>query len=790
MGIDAANSQEYPGYYGWSRDQWNQYSQQYGNSGTPIFHNNRVIGVKNSSVDLESTAAEFNSRTTSGSASPTTNPVTGNPTVNPHPPSNEEPTNRVQPNNPALTPNNGNNTPPPTAEEFIAQNRERNNELREQLDAERAETSAFRAQATSDINDLVNGQNAFEPNPLSAVDSPTYNIKLILVNPLMGALDVASQGGGVIVAQSGVTTQFNITDCRINQHVGNVNGRTDTFGSEIFLTIEEPYGFTLPERIVAACQGMGIQNHMVAEYVVEISFKGTDPTHGGPSGDLAAIKWRIPCVIAQMKMNIGATSRYDMVLYDTGDTATGIKHGIINHNISVSGATLGEWFDNFTIALNEQEEKQVTGGGESRGISIPNQYEFEIEGKHRAYVFSQLDPMFLDSNSKHGFQLDSENAITVNIAKGTSIVEMIKIVFLATTDYQRRLRYPGGDTGAQPAQVSSADIASAQEAVARDLKNIIRIDNSSDPIAYDPKRNDYARLFKYVPYEHTQLNSVLNATEYLNTRADTQRARTTARHRLSQLFSKKLLKKRYDHRFTGVNTEVLNADVNLDNLFYNATEIFAGVHNDAGNYIVGDRFNTYQEQGVREYNTTGQLVTGASGSGANPNGTPSIPGIKYLEEVDYRQKAYTSFANKTFAPDNIPNDSKFGPVRTPTGGLNAMGQIHYNLMTGDMLELSLSIKGDPYWLGQNRLARRGQGNNQGSYADYQSGSNSFLFVMRTPEGYDENTGQTPNMVEADTIAGIYMVVGVEHIFQNGMFTQTLIAYMEDTMSFGLIRTLV
>ena len=46
------------------------------------------------------------------------------------------------------------------------------------------------------------------------------------------------------------------------------------------------------------------------------------------------------------------------------------------------------------------------------------------------------------------------------------------------------------------------------------------------------------------------------------------------------------------------------------------------------------------------------------------------------------------------------------------------------------------------------------------------------------------------MVEADTIAGIYMVVGVEHVFSNGMFTQTLIAYMEDTLSFGFIRTLV
>ena len=780
-------------YYGWTQKEWSQYSSQYGNTGTPVYHKGRLVAVKNSSVDLDSTTSAFNSASntqTNSNTGPDGNPTGAtNPNANG---SNEKPDGTNNPNNPQLKENKPKSNQPPTIEETIANVKERNKQRKDEIEQQKKNNSAFKSEAANIMSELGGTKDALEPNILSQVDSPTYNLKLILCNPAAEPLKAAAAGGGVVVAESGVTTQFNITDCRINQHVGNVQGRTDTFGSEVFLTIEEPYGFTLPERLVAACQGLGIENHLVAEYVLECRFKGTDPNTGGPSDALQQLVWRIPLVIAQMKMNVAATSKYDIVLYDTGDSANAVKGGVIKQDITVSGETLGEWFDNFTVQLNEQQEKQITPNDMPSGISIAHQYEFKLEGKHRAYKFSKLDPSFIDSNSKEGFQLDNKNKITCTIQKGTHIPAMVKMMFLATTEYQKRLEIQG-DTGAVPTAPKDNDIKSAKTVTAQNLKNIVRIAGDVKVIKYDPKRNDYAKKFIYMPYEHTQLNTIMNAGEYLEARGSNAKAKATAKTRLGQLFSKKLLRKRYDHRFTGINTEVLNAEVNLDNLYFMATEIYAGVHNNAGNYKVGDRFNDYQEKGVREYNTTGELLKGGSSSPASNRVLSKLPGdIKYLEEVDYRLKQYAPFSNKTFEPDNIPNDAKFGPAGTPTGGDRKMGQVHYNLQTGDMLELTLNIKGDPYWLGASKKGRDGnsQTENDGNYAKYQEGSNSFVFVMRTPEGYDENTGQTRNMIEADTIAGIYMVVGVEHVFSNGMFTQTLIAYMEDTLSFGFIKTLV
>ena len=104
----------------------------------------------------------------------------------------------------------------------------------------------------------------------------------------------------------------------------------------------------------------------------------------------------------------------------------------------------------------------------------------------------------------------------------------------------------------------------------------------------------------------------------------------------------------------------------------------------------------------------------------------SIPDITHLEDIDFRNKSViTTFANKTFAPDNTTNEAKFGPIGTPTGGANQMQRVHYNLQTGDMLELTLNIKGDPYWLGSSRRNRKGLQTGSASqdekYADYQSG---------------------------------------------------------------------
>ena len=786
----------------WSQSDFEAYASQYGETGTPVYANGRLVNVTNPSTDLNQ-----NSRTFSRLRN---NQTVNNTPINP-PAANANSTNPGNPHgqgNPNSNPQTGNanpesnsrpNTPRSENEEIspverLANERESLIRLREEVENRERTSNLFRAQVQNELGvELQRAKDQFEPNIMSQFDSSTYNLKLHLVNPLSngGPLGAVQNGISIIVAESGVTTQFQIEDTRINQHVVNVKGRIETMGSEVFMTIVEPYGFTFTERLVNACKMMGIPNHLTAHYVLEIEFTGRDPATSAPAEALIGMKWRMPCIIAGMQMKIDNSSRYDLVLYEMGDSATSNTAAILKQDITLKVSTLGDFFDKLAVKLNELETSQVNPAKDGQGINVPNQYVFNLEDRYKAFTFSALNPTFAHSNPVELKSLDDQDQVSVTISNGTSIVDMVKVVFLATTEYQNRLGVANADA------TEPNNVAEVSQGRITELKQLVRVDTETDAIAWDDKRNDWAKKFTYKPYEHVAVNTSASADDYVPARTSVANARS----KLAQVFRHRLMKKRYDHRFTGVNTEVLNADINLNNLYYVATDFYAGVNSQATNYRVNEEFNRFQNDfTVHNGNTQAAQVPGLMGEArpgsAEPPANRGAIKHKYMEEFDVRSTAQELFVNKTFVPDTIPKDALLGPLSTPTGAPNTMGQIHYNYMTGDMLNLNLSIKGDPYWLGQTRLSRRdtkpgSQTNNQEErYADYQAGANVLLFTMRTPESYDDATGQTRNMIHADTISGLFAVYGVEHIFSSGMYTQTLMTYMEDTVSFGLMRSVL
>ena len=782
----------------WTVDEWNAHSQRTGETGNPIIQNGRVTGVNNSSLpENYYTQNKPKSFYFPVKGDNTSNQTQNNYEVEAGLDKASTVKKNLKKNTDETTGPDGNPTNDPNPQKLKQSDLKAAKELeqanKEKIENNKIRNSKFAAQALEDDN--AEFKNTFEGNVLSSVDSPTYHIKLIVVNPADGStIESYNAGGGVIIAESGVTTQIQIGDLTMNQSVGFDRGRTETYGTELFLSLLEPYGMTLTERLVGVCQELGIDNHLSAGYVVEVSFRGNDAQTGGAAENLINLKWAIPCYLAQVKIQVGNSTTYQMVLYDSGDNQS--KYHMLKQNISVKAGTLGEWFTNFEKQLNDQEKAQITGEADGNAPLIPNTFKFNIADKHKDFKFEVLDQGFIDSNPKHAFSLDDENKLQVTFNKGDSISEIVRIMFMSTVEYQKLLRIDGqkvfkdGQTPKQKEQIK------AQTDTIRNLKNIIRVDNETISTAFDKNRNDYAKRFEFFPHEYTSLNTVTSAQEYFNARGDFN----SARSKLAQLVRNKLLRKRYDHRFTGLNTEVMNVDINLDNLFYVATPMYAGTQSTTSAFQVGDRFTDAQRNlGINR--GPGQETQAVKGSATGqksvaPPPKRSVPGVKFLEEFDFRataaKRGLAMFPQKTFNPDNIPNDHRVGPTVSPGGATDTIGQIHYNQLTGDMMELSLQIKGDPYWLGASRISRRTSAKSQTNgqddkYADYQSGANSLLFVMRTPEGYDDETGQTRNMKTADTIAGLYYVYGVEHSFSAGQYTQRLMSYMEDTLTFGLFR---
>ena len=109
----------------------------------------------------------------------------------------------------------------------------------------------------------------------------------------------------------------------------------------------------------------------------------------------------------------------------------------------------------------------------------------------------------------------------------------------------------------------------------------------------------------------------------------------------------------------------------------------------------------------------------------------------------------------------------------------------------NMLNVSLEIRGDPYWLGETTeeiLARMPGLNpstqtltdNTNAYANYLKGENCFYLTFNTPAKYDERTGFV-SPKESNMFVGVYVVNRITHSFADGKFTQKIDA-IRDTQT--------
>lgn len=123
-------------------------------------------------------------------------------------------------------------------------------------------------------------------NELNKFDRYTYHLKLSMLGDF-DILQSASQENlvdrllqkkidMVVVAESGVTTGFNIIDCEITDVLSpNFRSRT-AITTEVKITLAEPYSLTLPDKLYLAGQKLGVKNWRLGTLLLELWFIGYD----------------------------------------------------------------------------------------------------------------------------------------------------------------------------------------------------------------------------------------------------------------------------------------------------------------------------------------------------------------------------------------------------------------------------------------------------------------------------------------------------------------------------------
>jgi hypothetical protein len=207
--------------------------------------------------------------------------------------------------------------------------------------------------------------------------------------------------------------------------------------------------------------------------------------------------------------------------------------------------------------------------------------------------------------------------------------------------------------------------------------------------------------------------------------------------------------KEYDYIYTGKNDDVLDFNLEFKNTFYAALAPDGG-NNSANNSVQDGASVPNQPRGAASDN----------GEGTKTESPATI-------ERDPRGDNNSSSAGST---------AETAAVRTARRFNDAI--VNSDV---DLLVATMQIWGDPFWLSDS-----GMGNymarptnlfnvNSDEQADYQNGQNDIIINFRTPVDLKDNGmfSFPQEFVNVEGFSGLYMVINVTNMFQQGKFTQEL-----------------
>ena len=132
-----------------------------------------------------------------------------------------------------------------------------------------------------------------------------------------------------------------------------------------------------------------------------------------------------------------------------------------------------------------------------------------------------------------------------------------------------------------------------------------------------------------------------------------------------------------------------------------------------------------------------------------------------------------------FVPNIVNSKAVQGPDKAKNAGSLMLGAVEVNLNSlADLANIMITVRGDPYWLGQPK--------GQSGGAPYTRGGNNFFLNINFPTYPDDSTGLM-NIVERDFgITGLYRVTQVQARYADGQFIMMLDAFRDTNTNVGLV----
>jgi len=518
----------------------------------------------------------------------------------------------------------------------------------------------------------------------------------------------------------------------------------ETSATKITFKITEPYSMGL--FLIAMQQGAlagGYGNFREAGYILMIEFAGFDDNGNPLPPDLSMNRY-IPIKILEAKLKVtGSGSVYECEANPYNEIAFREPISNTNEPVSLEGTLVKDLLNFGSTSLQGFLKREAETRVKDKEVKTIDRYEIHFpkdftdpsdSGNEisESTVFLLTDPGNMRFPNQNDIY-DPAKEIFKNKSVGT--------VDKRTYNFKKNTKIQDIITEV----VLRSDYISKQltkDAVRTNTKGMIkwfRIETHVHDLEENKQLNRQNRkiIFRVVPYE-VHISKLLPANAIPEGYA----------------VLKKTVNRIYDYLYTGKNTEIISVDLDFNFGFYTKLSSDAGAN--PGTNSDNQNVATNNKEPLSGVQVAKTLVK---------NNEHQISG--YYGNTDVKT---TSGADK----DDTAQIKNFREIFTNPG---------------DMVELNMTIRGDPYYLansGFGNQIKKPKGDNlmEDGSMNYQSGEVDIVLNFRTPIDFDLMTGLYKFNTSVDQFSGLYQIMEVESKFNQNKFTQSIKANRRRTQVRG------
>lgn len=660
---------------------------------------------------------------------------------------------------------------------------------------------------------------------------PTYHFRWYLLSEFVDPSDDSAATGGLTIAETGATG-LNLQNVEIEAFIGPNSQTRNANATNITMSIVEPLGANLPNVLYRAASDLQIYNYHKAPWMLEVKLLGYDGQ--GKRCVIGNATWRWQMMLLNIDTKISESgSIHTVTALPLEELALDNQYCMLTEAFSVYGKDKsGEIGD----ILHDLAERMTHAADVRYGTGFLK-YSFEDKDyAGDAYDASIPSPFKHKIITDQPQNNDERNQGVGQFSPGTDVPHIVDALMSAsdTALAQARLSrktqvdFDSSKTGLDPEE----DVATMKP-----FSVMHRLDTKVKIVGWNPIVQDYCREITYVVRPYSTVRLITNHKNAGVFTTDIAFQKKKANYAIGQSF----LTKEYDYVFTGMNTEVYKFDMTLNFNWAIAVPMLGGTVHYGSTSLprhVDDKFLEQQtiwhtlEQGKADADRLQQRLNELEqpGGGLDAKSTDATGAQKAIDDlrsalkdleaknaqeqtnaivsekkkidarkaevskvVGYAEKLEeeSATASKTLPvlPITITSDadkpnasSDFGVSSQWHQGRNIYGSLlnqMYGAVDGNLLNMDLQVRGDPYWLGPPgfQVQARDVGKSDGSAGNWMNGEHMFVFKFKVPLGYDNSTGggkTSPyNLGDTDVYSGFYTVTKITHKFEGGQFFQIL-----------------